>query len=115
MEFLSLSSVIGIRDTVFLSKFWQGLFQLQGTTLKMSSSYHHPQTDGQTEVNKRLEQNLRCYISEDPHQWHKYLGLTEWYTIPLIIFLWARLLLKLFMVDLHHHWLITSQELPKWR
>lgn len=40
-------SIISDGDKVFLSSFWQTLFQLQGTTLQMSSSYH-PQTDGQT-------------------------------------------------------------------
>lgn len=68
-------SIVSDRDSVFLSKFWQDLFHLQGTTLKMSSSYH-PQTDGQTEiVNKCIEQYLRCFVSDETHQWHKFLGL----------------------------------------
>ncbi|XLR46814.1 hypothetical protein S83_031474 [Arachis hypogaea] len=33
------------RDKVFISKFWQQLFQAQETTLAMSSA-SHPQTDG---------------------------------------------------------------------
>ena len=32
-------------DKLFTSKFWQHLFQKQGTTLAMSSSYH-PRMDG---------------------------------------------------------------------
>lgn len=48
-------SIVSNKDVIFLSNFWQELFKLQGTTLKMSSSYH-PQTDGQSEViNKCVE------------------------------------------------------------
>lgn len=40
-------SIVTDHDKVFTSAFWQHLFKLQGTSLKMSSSYH-PQTDGQS-------------------------------------------------------------------
>lgn len=33
-------SIISDRDPLFLSHFWSELFRLQGTQLKMSSSYH---------------------------------------------------------------------------
>ena len=38
-------SIISDRDPVFVSSFWRRLFELSGTKLSMSSSYH-PQTDG---------------------------------------------------------------------
>ena len=33
-------SIVSNRDKVFTSNFWNNLFQLQGTTLAMSSAYH---------------------------------------------------------------------------
>ena len=41
-------AIISNRDRLFSSKFWQLLFKLAGTDLRMSSTYH-PQTDGQIE------------------------------------------------------------------
>jgi hypothetical protein len=51
-------AIISDRDRIFTSTFWQGLFKLTGTSLRMSTSYH-PQTDGQTE---RINQCLETFL-----------------------------------------------------
>jgi hypothetical protein len=75
-----LASIISDRDPVFTSKFWQSLFKLAGTTLKLSSSYH-PQTDGPTKrVNQCLETFLRCFVHACPKKWKDWLPAVEfWY------------------------------------
>lgn len=59
-------TIVSDRDVVFLSKFWQALFAVQGVQLHHSSAYH-PQSDGQTKaVNKCVDGYLRCMCSDRP-------------------------------------------------
>ena len=80
------TSIISDRDKVFISLFWRTLFQLQGTKLCMSSSYH-PQSDGQTEVvNRTLEQYLRCFAGDQPCKWLEWIpGVSSAIIQPLIL------------------------------
>jgi hypothetical protein len=73
-------SIISDRDPIFTNLFWQELFRLQGTSLKLSTSYH-PQTDGQKEVvNKCLENHLHCFAADSPKQWTFWLPWAKyWY------------------------------------
>jgi len=71
-------SIISDRDPLFVSRFWQDLFALSGTKLRLSSSYH-PQTDGQTEVaNRIIEQYLRAFVHRKPASWGQFLLWAEW-------------------------------------
>nr|XP_009790845.1 PREDICTED: uncharacterized protein LOC104238238 [Nicotiana sylvestris] len=72
-------TTVSDRDVVFLSKFWQSLFYVQGVQLHHSTIYH-PQSDGQTEVvNKCLEGYLRCMCIDRPKDWAHWLPLAEWW------------------------------------
>ena len=72
--------IVSYRDPVFTSRFWQHLFQIQGTILAMSSAYH-PQIDGQSEaLYKYLEMFLRCFTFQNLRAWFKALPWVElWY------------------------------------
>lgn len=70
-------SLVSNRDPLFLSGFWQELFRLSGTRLRMSFAYH-PQSDGQTEVmNRTIEQYLRAFAHRRPITWGKFLPWVE--------------------------------------
>jgi len=72
--------IVSNKDKIFISKLWQQLFRLQGTTLAMSSAYH-PETDGQSEVlNRTLEMYLRCLCYDNPKNWTTMLPWAQyWY------------------------------------
>eukprot|EP00253_Pinus_taeda_P031027 PITA_31027 len=72
-------SIVSDRDPIFTNNFWQELLRIQGTQLKLITSYHLKK-DGQTEaVNKCLETYLRCFTSEKQHIWVHCLPLAEWW------------------------------------
>ena len=70
------------KDSKFISLFWERLFQLLGTKLKYSASYHH-QSNGQVErVNKTLVEALRTFVSDTrggihPKEWPRRLVMFE--------------------------------------
>ena len=70
-------ALVSDRDPRFTSDFWQHLWKLLGTRLKMSTA-RHPQTDGLTErVNQTMQQLLRCYTVESGWDWVQHLPLVE--------------------------------------
>ena len=72
-------AILSDRDPRFVSRFWQELWRIFGTKLRLSTA-HHPQTDGQTEVTIRIvEQILRCMLHRQPsfRDWDELLPLVE--------------------------------------
>ena len=61
-------SIVSDLDRIFTSKFWTELFQLQGTKLKATEV-----------VNRCLEMYLRCFASDRPKEWAKWLPWAEWW------------------------------------
>ncbi|KAL4186705.1 hypothetical protein AMTRI_Chr09g35340 [Amborella trichopoda] len=65
-------------DHVFTSAFCKELFRLQGTSFKFSSAYH-PQTDDQMKVvNRVVEMYLRCFTSNNPKEWVRWIAWAEY-------------------------------------
>jgi len=64
------------RDKIFTSKFWDRVWSRLGTTLSLSTAYHH-QTAGQVErVNQEMRRYLAIYC--DSHaDWRENLALAE--------------------------------------
>jgi len=72
-----LETIISVRDTRFISKFWMSLMQLLQIQLNVSAGFH-PETEGQTErVNQTLEQYLRSYCAYLQDDWVSLLPFAE--------------------------------------
>ena len=70
-------SIVSDRDVIFLSSFWQELFRLSQTSLRIGTSYH-PQFDEIIEVvNRCLESYLQYFVMEQHRTWRKYLPRPE--------------------------------------
>lgn len=77
-------SVLRDRSPKFVSKFWQELWRLIGTELRMCS-VNHSQTDGQTGVGNRVvEMFLRCTLhnSKETAHWAWDLSVTTTHRNP---------------------------------
>ena len=67
------TSIVSDRDSRFIGKFWSNLWRMMDTKLKKSAAFH-PQTDGQTEVVKKIFLHLlRGYCSKHAELWDEKL------------------------------------------
>ncbi|GJX59258.1 RNA-directed DNA polymerase [Tanacetum coccineum] len=72
-----LKTLTSDRDVKFVSHFWRTLWTRLGSQLQFSS-FHHPQTDGQTEVvNQSLGNLLHSLIGDNAKQWDLILPQAE--------------------------------------
>lgn len=78
--------ILSSHDPIFVSNFWQKLFELNGTKLEMSSIYH-PQRNGQCEItNRYLEHYLRAFTQHKPSTWVSYLPWVEFHFVSTMAF-----------------------------
>ena len=71
------SVLLSDRDSKFTSVFWERLFELLGTRLTYSASYHH-QTNGQVEkLNETLANFIRAHCLERSSDWHRHIAVFE--------------------------------------
>ncbi|CAI7792914.1 unnamed protein product, partial [Closterium sp. NIES-53] len=71
------SVLISDRDSRFVGRFWQALFNRMGTKIRLSTAYH-PQSDGQTErMNRTLEDGLRACVNARQNDWDTHLPEIE--------------------------------------
>ncbi|MBW0482151.1 hypothetical protein O181_021866 [Austropuccinia psidii MF-1] len=70
-------SIFSDRGSLFVSSFWNQLFQKLKISRDISTAFH-PETDGQKErLNQILEQYLWMYVSYHQDDWHTWLPLAE--------------------------------------
>jgi hypothetical protein len=71
-------TIVSDRDAKFLSYFWRSLWNKLGTKLLFSTTCHHPQMDGQTEVvNRTLSTMLRAVLDKNLKNWEDCLPHVE--------------------------------------
>lgn len=64
-----LKTITSDHDSKFMGHFWRTFWSKLGTKLQFSS-FHHPQTDGQTEsINRSLGNLLRSLVGNNVRKW----------------------------------------------